>query len=204
MPETLDGVTSGDDPEPHAVALSVAGLMRTFGSGEMAALRRLDEDAAVPAFWRLAARNPILADPARGGKRRTWVAIVQALAILMPKGPPEDRGDLHDPKRKFGAALCDGGRLDWPGGLAPGVAPRPLLSEGRLAQLLAARGRQRSVLMLRAVRSLAASRDAGVGLDVGDLAWRFLDPASERLAMPYYIRLDRAAVQAKPERTPDA
>lgn len=180
-----------DTEAPHAIALSIAGLMKGFGSGEMAALRRLGSDAAAPAYWRLAARHPKLET-----RSEVWTPIVQALALLMPKGPPEERGDLHDPHRPLGRALCDGGRHDWPAEAAQG-APRPVFSEQRLAQLLAARGSQRRILLLRAVRMLAASRDADLGLDVGDLAWRFTDPDTQRLAAPYYHRLDRAERAAK-------
>lgn len=180
-----------DTEAPHVIALSIAGLMKGFGSGEMAALRRLGPDAAAPAYWRLAARHPILET-----RRDAWTPIVQALALLMPKGPPEERAELHNPRRPLGRALCDGGRHDWPGDAAQG-APRPAFSEQRLAQLLAARGSQRRILLLRAVRMLATSQDADAGLDVGDLAWRFIDPDPQRLAAPYYHRLDRAERAAK-------
>jgi len=180
------------DVTPHAVAMSLCGMLAYLGSGQTSDLRRLDDDAAVPAYWRLAARHDVLArQPNR------WVPIVRALALLTPKGQPGERPDLHDGKRKLGTALCDGGVAEWPGPVAPGQNPRPALSERRLAQLLAARGTQRSVLLTRAVRALAANRDPRVGLDVGDLAWAFLrgDNASA-LARPYYHRLDRAQYAA--------
>lgn len=200
MPETSEDTQRRNEQDPCAVARSIAGLMKAFGSGEMAALRRLGEDIAVPAYWRLAARHDVL-----HARREAWAPIVRALAILTPKAPPEQRSDerykLDDPKRRLGTALCDGGQASWPGTLAPGADPRPLLSEARLGQLLAARGRQRTLLLTRAVRALAASRDVGVGLDVGDLAWRFLDPDPERLAAPYYARLDRAERAASTDTT---
>lgn len=202
MPESAQDGQGQDGQDPGAVALSITGLMKAFGSGEMAALRRLDEDVAVPAYWRLAARHDVL-----HARRQAWAPIVRAIAILTPKGQPGERRKLHDPKRKLGTAFCDGGQLSWPGTLAPGASPRPLLSEARLAQLLAARGQQRIVLFTRAVRALAASRDVGVGLDVANLAWCFLDPDPEHLAAPYYARLDRAERAAstdKTERTHDA
>ena len=180
MPETARG-TQGRAQDPRTVALSIAGQMRAFGSGEMAALRRLDEGVAVPAYWRLAARHDAL-----HARREAWTPIVRALAVLTPKGPPGALGG---------------------GTLAPGASPRPLVSEARLAQLMAARGRQRAVLLTRAVRALAASRDVGIGLDVGDLAWCFLTPDAGRLAAPYYARLDRVARSAgtnETERTRDA
>lgn len=188
MPDLTDNKKRDNEDAPHAIALSIAGLMKTFGSGEMAALRRLSADAAAPAYWRLAARHPVLEK-----RRDAWAPIVKALALLMPKGPPEERGDLHDANRALGRALCDGGQRDWPGE----AGPRPAFSEQRLAQLLAARGQQRQVLLLRGVRMLAARRDPGVGLDVGDLAWRFVDADPGRLAAPYYQRLDRAERAAK-------
>ena len=188
MPDLTDYAKHDGDDSPYVVALSIAGLMKTFGSGEMAALRRLSTDAAAPAYWRLAARHPVLEK-----RRDAWAPIVKALALLMPKGPPEERSDLHDSNRPLGRALCDGGQRDWPAD----ARPRPAFSEQRLAQLLAARGPQRRVLLLRSVRMLAARRDPGVGIDVGDLAWRFVDADPQRLAAPYYQRLDRAERAAK-------
>jgi hypothetical protein len=186
----------------RAVAWSIARKMRMLGTGEMAALRRLDDGDPVPAYWRLAARHDVL-----HAERGVWEPIVQALAILTPKGRPENRGHLPNSKRGLGKAFCDGGRPDrWPGSLAPGASPRPMISEQRLAQLLAARGSQRSVLLLRAVRALAANWDARFGLDVGDLALRFIDTDPEGLALPYYQCLDRAeraAASDTSERTPD-
>ncbi|MBN8908453.1 MAG: hypothetical protein J0H99_17950, partial [Rhodospirillales bacterium] len=129
MPEVVHPKTSDAGRNPGAVALSIAAMMRVFGNGEMAALRRLDDNPAVPAYWRLAARHPILSERNTEERHRAWRAIVQALAILTPKGLPGERGDLHDPERKLGATLCDGGSRDWPGGLAPGTSPRPMISE---------------------------------------------------------------------------
>jgi len=58
---------------------------------------------------------------------------------------------------------------------------------------MAARSRQRAVLLTRAIRALAASKPANVGLSVPDIAWAFLAPGrAEMLAAPYYRRLDRA------------
>ena len=186
MTEETDGSAAAN---PRAVAMSLAGILCHIGNGELAALRRIDEEAATPIYWRLAARHDVLA-----ARRAAWVPIVRALAVLTAKGPPGDRGELHDARRRFGALLCDGGTSGWPGSLAPGRSPRPALSERRLAQLLAARGPQRATLLTRAVRAVAARRDSALGVDVGDLAWVFLDAGGpEAIAQPYYQRLDRAA-----------
>ena len=179
--------------DPGTISLSVAAQLKHLDPGALATLRRMDDDGAVPAYWRLAASRVPLSD-----RPERWAPIVRALAILTPKGAPENRPDLHDKTRPLGETLCDGGNPDWPG------APRPMLSERRLAQLMAARGKQRAVLLTRAIRALAASKPSGAGLRVPDIAWAFLNPeCSEMLAAPYYRRLDRAERDANhPKDTP--
>jgi hypothetical protein len=172
--------------DPGAVALSIAGTLRRLDPGALATLRRREDATATPAFWRLAARHDGLVR-----RPETWGPIVRALAILTPKGAPEDRPELHDGARKLGTCLCDGGDPDW----HRGTAPRPMLSERRLAQLMAARGPQRAVLLIRAIRALGAKKPADAKIDVADLAWTFLNPDPARLARPYYVRLDRAEAQ---------
>ena len=178
------------------IAVSLAGAMRHLANGEMASLRRLGPGVAAPAYWRLAARHEAL-----GSGRDRWAPIVRALAILTPKGPPGERPELHDPRRPFGLMLCDGGDPAWP---AEG-SPRPCLSERRLAQLLAARGEQRRTLLIRAVRAVAARRDPGLGVDVADLAWAFLNPTNAgAIAGPYYRRLDPAQRRMDEAAQPEA
>ena len=182
-------------PDPGATARSLAAAMRHLANGEMATLRRLGPEAAAPAYWRLAARHVAL-----DHGRDRWAPIVQALAILMPKGPPGERPELHDGLRPLGMALCDGGDPGWPGE----GAVRPCISERRLAQLLAARGAQRRTLLIRAARALAARRDPRMGVNVTDLAWAFLNPTNAgAIAGPYYRRLDREEAR-RDEETEDA
>lgn len=163
--------------------------LRHLPPGPLAELRRMTEETAAPEFWRLAARYPgTIGNPAR---YRDWVAIVRILAILTDRGDPAGRSPLHDPKRPLGAMLCDGGDRNWPSNA--GGSPRPAFSERRLAQLMAARGPQRAVLLERAARSLARSRDPGSGVDVVDVAYTLLAPDHRRrLAESYYRWLDRA------------
>ncbi len=170
-------------------ARSVAKRLQCLPTGPLAELRRMPADAAAPEFWRLAARHPdTIGNPAR---YRDWIAIVRILAILTSKGDPGGRQPLHDPRRLLGAVLCDGGGRDWPSNES-GV-PRPAFSERRLAQLMAARGPQRAVLLERAARALARSRDPGSGVDVVDVAYALLASKHQRrLAESYYRRLDRA------------
>ena len=180
--------------DPNRVAFDLAQALHRMGTGDLAVLRRAGDPTVAPAFWRLAARHD---DLSRAPER--WGPVVQALAILTPKGAPQsrpsrgvddhERAALIDPGRAFGEALCDACDPGW----QEASSPRPLLSERRLAQLLAARGTVRQTLLLRAVRALAATRDPRHGLDVGDLAWAFLHAGEPgRIAGPYYRRLDRA------------
>ena len=124
------------------------------------------------------------------------MTLVRILAILTPKGDPSERHDLHDPQRRFGTVLCDGGDPAWPG---PGSGrPSPVFSERRLAQLMAARGPQRAVLLERAARRLARTRSPNSGVNVVDIASTLLQPDNGRqLAEPYYGRLDRAEQATK-------
>ena len=171
------------DTDAATVAQAVAREAQSLAPGPLAELRRMDEDGA-PCFWRLAARHPTTI----GNRRRQhdWIAIVRMIAVLTPKGDPDQRPPLHDPARRLGAVLCDGGDPDpeWSG-------PRPQLSERRVTQLIAARRPQRAVLLQRAVRALARSRPPDAGVNVVDLAWAVLKPTDSRqLADSYYRRLD--------------
>ena len=121
---------------------------------------------------------------------------ISVLAILTPKGDPENRSSLHNEKRRLGEVLCDGGDPKWPN-KAPSGPPRPVFSEHRLARLMAARGQQRAVLLTRAARAIAPPED---GLNVWDVASTLLFPDDNRqIAEHYYRRLDRAATAQSEE-----
>lgn len=178
-------------PNPEDVrqtAIAAARMLQKFEPGPLAELRRMDDSAGAAGFWRLAARHP----DTIGQNHEEWMAIVRIIAILTPKEDPAAREPLHDPKRRLGAILCDGGDLDWPGS----NTPRPILSERRLGRLVASRGKQREVLLTRAVRSIARTRQSTSGVNVFDIAWTLLDSdhgrSGRQLAEPYYGRLDRA------------
>ena len=194
-------MTAPDNTKADANAvLAAAKRLQHLPPGPLAELRRMNEETVAPEFWRLVAQHPgTIGNPMR---HREWVAIVRILAILTDKGDPANRGSLHDPKRTLGATLCDGGSRDWPSDA--GGSPRPAFSERRLAQLMAARGPQRAVLLERAARSLCRSRDRGRGVNVVDIAYTLLAPDhGRRLAEHYYRRPDRAerAVQEPEEGT---
>ena len=179
-------------PETHPVeraALATAKMLQHLDPGQMAELRRIrTASTGSPGFWRLAARHP----ETIGRQQETWMAIIRILAILTPKGDAAKRPPLHNAKRRLGEVLCDGGDPGWP----HSNPLRPVLSERRLAQLMAARERQREVLLERAARAINRTLQSASGVNVVDIAWTLLDHDSgrigRRLAESYYRRLDRA------------
>ena len=174
---------------PWTKAVPAAKLMRDLDPGQLAECRRMNGQTGAPAFWRLVAQHPNTIG--RHNHTDQWMEIVRILAILTPKGDPTERLGLHDSKRHLGEVLCDGGDPGWTG-------PTPVFSEHRLAQLMAARGDQRAVLLRRAAQMLARSRIPTSGVNVVDIAQVLLQPENGRLlAEPYYRRLDRAEQNAK-------
>ncbi|MCE2523977.1 MAG: hypothetical protein J4F49_12305 [Rhodobacteraceae bacterium] len=161
--------------DPKFLAIRTSNRLRKLSPGALARLRRMPEDGAVPEFWRLGLPESC-----------KWVVIARILAILTDRGEPELRGSLHDESKHFGELLCDGGQATWT------ANDRPLLSELRLAQLLAARDTVRHVLMIRAVQALRAKHSSSLSVNVADIALAVLKPEkNEVIAKPYYQRLDR-------------
>ena len=173
----LENETKG----PGEVAQKVARALQHASPGDLAAVRRMRDDGAAPLFWRMASRHGEI-----GRRRDDWAAIVRILALLTPTGAQEARAALHDRDRHLGTVLCDGGDRHW-------SDDRPMLSEQRLARLLAARDDQRRSALERAARMLARSRPPGPLVNVAEIAWAVLNPSgSSRIAQDYYARLDRA------------
>ena len=168
--------------------LDVTKTIQHLGTGPLAELRRMKEkQIAAPAFWKLVVKHPCTMGREKNGQ--TWMTIVRIIAILMPKGDPDRRPPLHDPKRRLGTVLCDGGDPDWRPDSTEN--PKPVFSERRLMQLLSARGRQREVLLTRAARTIAHGRRQDSGVNTVDIAYTLFKPKSEGwLAKPYYLRLD--------------
>ena len=178
---------------PAAAAVAAAAMLQHLEPGPLAELRRMDRETGAPAFWRLAAKHPDTIG--RQDKQEQWMEIIRIFAILTPKGDPVQRPPLYDRGRRLGEMLCDGGDPSWP---KDGGTPRPMFSEQRLAQLMAARETQRGVLLARAARALARSRVPDSGVNVVDIAMVLLNPEEGRqLAKPYYRRLDRAELAVK-------
>ena len=175
----------------HAVR-AAAKMLQYLSSGQLAELRRMDRNSAAPAFWRLVARHPDTIGDCN--RREQWIAIVRILAILTPKGSLDEKPPLHDKTKHLGMVLCDGGNPDWH---SECENPKPEFSEQRLAQLIAARGRQRIVLLERAARMLTRSRTV-IGINVVDIMCSVLThDAVHHLAESYYRRLDQTTYASK-------
>ena len=169
---------------------SAARMLAWLAPAALAEARRRDGGAGSPAFWQLAACQPETIG--RCEQRAEWMAIVRILAILAEPADPAEGVPKLVPERRLGEALCDGGDpYAWPA--KSGREPHPVFSERRLAQLLAARGLRRAVLLERAARALVRSRVPGLVVDPADIALALLAPEEgQLLAGPYYQRLDRA------------
>lgn len=165
-------------------ALSIAGALAIADPGERAAARRMGPEGAA-VFWRLVARHGIASN-----EEEKWRRIAKFLALLTPANAIES---VHESDRQFGAVLADGGD-------ASASLEKPVLSEHRLARLLAARGQSRLDALERAVRALARKRPR---VDVPSLAWAVLNEDSRAIARAYYSRLDRRADFTKEDKTDD-
>ena len=179
--------TSDRAEKVATAARAIADALQHASPGDLAAMRRMRDGAGAPLFWRLAARHADI-----DHRPDAWIPIARMMALLTPTGQPEARAPLHDPKRPLGAVLCDGGDAGW-------NAPAPMLSEKRLARLLATRGKARRVALERALRMLANRRPPGPLVNVVEVAWAVLNPKGGHIARDYYARLDRAANQSKEE-----
>ena len=168
----------------------IAAMMSELPPGPLAALRRMDPAGpGTGAFWLLANHGGFL-----DARPEPWMRLVRIMAILIPRGEPGQRPRLHDPQRRLGTVLCDGGDLDWPGTGQKQL--RPFVSEARLAQLLAQRPVQRRITLERLARMLASSPGRQTGLNCTDLAALVLAESNGKqpamLARDYYRRLDSA------------
>ena len=158
-----------------AIVLRMAGLIATLDPGPAASLRRnpLAGLGTAP-FWDLLARNDV---EASGERLERWAAVIQAMAILTPKGRDSAKLSAHNGAVPMGVALHQAG-----------------VSEQRLARLLSARGEMRRDLLIRTCRRLAASEP--VRFDLRTLAKFVLyedESQSRFIARKYYTAAAMAA-----------
>lgn len=147
--------------------------------GPAAALRRGPQNGAgAAAFWKLLAwYGP--AQELDGNREEGWGMLIQAIAILTPKGRRDGNGpniSVHDPQMPMGAAMHDAG-----------------VSELRLARLLTAPQKMRRTLTVRLCRRLAAGEQRR--FDLRTLANFILygGDAGRRIAKEYYRAQAKAA-----------
>ena len=167
---------SGSRTDFGLTIVRLAGRIARIAPGPAAALRRGPlVQAGSAAFWQLMAENDI-----RAGREHLprWATVVQAIAILTPKGRNPDKLSAHDGSNPMGTALHEAG-----------------ISDLRLARLLSAKGQMRCDLVIRACRRLSAKQT--IRFDLRTLARLVLfDDENEArwIARQYY----RAAVASTP------
>ncbi|MBU2962088.1 hypothetical protein KO516_14970 [Citreicella sp. C3M06] len=169
MPDTTTPEPPGD--RVARCALSIAAALVHASTKDRAETRRMS-DAGSAFFWRMVARLGIAPkDEPR------WLVYTRMAAMLTPSTAT---ASFHDTTRPLGAVLADGGdrhaHLD-----------KPVVSEARLARLLAARGDARLSALERSLRGVARETRA---LDAASLAWAVLNPNGQQIARAYYRRLD--------------
>ena len=171
---------------PEAIP-KIAAEIAHLDPGSAAALRRGPRNGAgAAAFWKLLAKyNPAGATRDEAG----WAALIQAIAILTPKGRDRAKRPAHDNSLAMGQVLFDAG-----------------FSEVRLARLLAAAPDLRLELAVRMCRRLAASESRRFNLvTLGYFVLYGGDRTDRRIASEYY-RADADARRRSQDKetSPDA
>ena len=171
LPETKSAPVTQNLPE---VIPKIAAEIARLDPGPAAALRRGPRNGAgAAAFWKLLVKhNPVGAARNEAG----WAALIQAIAILTPKGRGPEKQPAHDDSLSMGQVLCDAG-----------------VSELRLARLLAAAPDLRRELAVRTCRRLAARDPTRFNLvTLGYFVLFGGDSTDRRIACDYY-RADASA-----------
>lgn len=186
-------------PPFDETVVKISQELRDLKPGRLAELRRMEPGlVGTPTFWRLAALLELPREPIG-----PWQQLVRIMAILSPKGDPEQRQPVHDGKRPLGEVLVDGGDKDW--APPPGTEPRPVLSEARFARFLALAPAARGPALERLARALARTRPPDHGVNCSEIADLLLladqTRPLQRLARDYYSRLDRATRASAEEGT---
>ena len=153
----------------------LAGQISRLGPGPAASLRRNPlAGSGSAAFWQLMADNDIRA---AGQYLERWATVVQAIAILTPKGRNPEKLSVHNGANPMGKVLHEAD-----------------ISDLRLARLLSAKGEMRRDLMIRTCRRLAAHET--VRFDLRTLAKFVLfegEGQARWIARDYYTAAAKAA-----------
>lgn len=170
-----DGVPTA--PNLREAIPKLASEIARLDPGPAAALRRGPYNGAgAAAFWKLLAKhNPVGAVHNEAG----WAALIQAIAVLTPKGRDPGKKPAHDYSVPMGRALCEAG-----------------VSELRLARLLSAAPDFRRDVAVRTCRRLAADEPNRFNLvTLAEFVLFGGDRTDRRIARDYY------RAQAAAERT---
>ena len=163
-PESESVPTAQDLPEAIP---KMAFEMARLDPGPAAALRRGPlRGAGAAVFWKLLARHNPVAEHDEAG----WAALIQAIAVLTPKGRDPKKQSAHHYSLSMGRALCEA-----------------KFSELRLARLLSAPPELRREVAVRTCRHLAAGEFNRFNLvTLGEFVLFGGDRTDRRIARDYY------------------
>ena len=167
-----------EDARPKAGAVPTAQSLRDtipkiafeiarLDPGPAAALRRGPlQGAGAAALWKLlASHNPVAAHNEPG-----WAALIQAVAVLTPKGRAPEKKPAHDASLPMGRVLYEAG-----------------FSELRLARLLSTASGLRREVAVRTCRRLAAGEFNRFNLvTLGEFVLFGGDQTDRQIARDYY------------------
>ena len=168
---------------PQAIP-KIAYEIARLDPGPAATLRRGPyRGAGAAAFWKLLAEyKPVDAERNEVG----WAALVQAIAVLTPKGRDPQKQAAHDYSLAMGQALYDAG-----------------ISELRLARLLAADPELRGEVAVRVCRRLAAGEPKRFDLvTLGYFVLHGSQNTDRRIARDYYRAYAAAERKSQDRETP--
>ena len=183
MPIDLqDGKQGTRGPLTASAVPAISGQIAGLDPGPAAALRR---DPLVgpgtAAYWKLLARY----DPLGGQRERAWADVVQAIAVLTPRGRDGKNESAHLPSKPMGRALSDAG-----------------ISELRVGRLLSRPKQQRGAAAVRICRRLAGSEHCRFDLRTLVRFVVFADELTDRrIARDYYRAVARRESKEKEDTT---
>ena len=122
-------------------AIGIAAALARSSPGDKAEARRMTGQGTA-LFWRLAAQFKL-----PESQEAAWMRYLHLIALLTPATMDKS---IHNPTRKLGAVLADGGNEN-------ARLEKPFMSEARLARLLASRGGSYDTALERAVRMIAGN-----------------------------------------------
>ena len=159
-----------DESSLTQIVSRLAWAVAKLDPGSAAALRRGPlAGAGAAAFWKLMAKH---APHRTANDEPRWAALLQAIAILTPKGAESDRKPAHEPNFSMGAALYDAE-----------------VSELRLARLLGAPKEMQRDLAVRLCRRLSTTEHGRFHLrTLASLILFGDDETNRRIARDYYFR----------------